>query len=530
MAGASQVKRRGIAMLLVLVCLFTATIIATSYLASRDNSAAIGSNVTAASTARWSAASALEVGVAIMQTETEWRTLHTDGKLLDDYVIGAASVDLDIIDMETGEAPTESTSVLQILATAIVGGVEQTATAVARVEPYDDGTVDLDLSEFAIFARDKIKLENQTTIARWPEEPLSELGDRNALGTQSVDAAAVELTGDAAAIDTTVYTAPGASNLLISNDSSPELDTVELLDQIPMPAPPDPGVEFPQWDDMYPVINRAYTYVQATSDARVGELILSYGAVSDWVGDITVTTNHDCELHSGSKITVNDDATLIVFGNLVVKDASIELIDDASLTIFVRGDLDIDDGYIGNGAYDPATDRDATGGASWMDPQRIAIYSVTPEDNPWNWELHHNSVVKASIYAPDLYKITIMDDSALYGRVAVPYLNLKDRAAIFYDHGLDLGSGYTNPNSSLFDEDGHIIDSFLALVSLNSTDLSALADAGDLLIYAGGTVYGDIPEAEPEGGGSDPTPRTVPVNYQVVSFGTDIAEWEAIGQ
>ena len=57
MAGASQVKRRGIAMLLVLVCLFTATIIATSYLASRDNSAAIGSNVTEASAARWSAAS-----------------------------------------------------------------------------------------------------------------------------------------------------------------------------------------------------------------------------------------------------------------------------------------------------------------------------------------------------------------------------------------------------------------------------------------------------------------------------------------
>ena len=56
-------NRRGIAMMLVLISLALATILASAYLASRDNSLAIGRNATASAAARWAALSALEIGV-----------------------------------------------------------------------------------------------------------------------------------------------------------------------------------------------------------------------------------------------------------------------------------------------------------------------------------------------------------------------------------------------------------------------------------------------------------------------------------
>ncbi|MCZ6811090.1 MAG: hypothetical protein O7D97_03725, partial [Planctomycetota bacterium] len=102
-----NVNRRGLAMLLVLVGLMIGTILATAYLASRDNSAAIGENIAAAARARWGAASALELGIAIMQTQTDWRTSHINGKLLDDYsFLAGATIDLDIIDLQTALPPT----------------------------------------------------------------------------------------------------------------------------------------------------------------------------------------------------------------------------------------------------------------------------------------------------------------------------------------------------------------------------------------------------------------------------------------
>ena len=75
-----NVNRRGLAMLLVLVSLMLATIMATAYLASRDNSLPIGDNIEAATAARWAALSALDTTQALLETETDWRTADPQGR------------------------------------------------------------------------------------------------------------------------------------------------------------------------------------------------------------------------------------------------------------------------------------------------------------------------------------------------------------------------------------------------------------------------------------------------------------------
>jgi hypothetical protein len=516
-------------MLLVLISLAMATIVAVSYLASRDNSAAIGQNVTASAGARWAAISGLELGVAILETDSDWRTAHTEGKLLDDYDLDGVLLDLDLIDLETGEPPTIYSQHIKLIATAVVDGVAQEATAIAEVFGTDDGvTVNVDLSEFAIFANDSIRLEGRGTITRWPVSPLAALGKRISIGTRGNDAYTVELVGDSASIDTTVYAPPTASTSLVKNDTALVVETVRLEDTIPMPAAPDTGVVPPSPLDTYPVNDRSGGYVQVTSDVRVGSANLANSAVSHWIGDVTVTCNHNFTLDTGSVILVEGgDATLIVFEDLILDNgASIMLQPDATLTIFVGDDLNINDSYIGNmSAEDPL--RDNTGTASWIDPERVRIYSIPPVADVSDWDFHGNSVTKASIYGPDVATLQVRQTSAHYGRVAVQSILVKDDGAIFYDHLLDRGGGYTNPASPLFDADGRIKSDLLALPSLDTAALQTVADALQIPITIDGeTITVDIVEEPVVVEPGDPTPRTVPVTYEMEEFGTDMTQFE----
>ncbi len=60
-------------MLLVLISMGIATVLTTAYLASRDNSAAIGRNIADSYAARWAAFTGIELTAAIMETETAWQ-------------------------------------------------------------------------------------------------------------------------------------------------------------------------------------------------------------------------------------------------------------------------------------------------------------------------------------------------------------------------------------------------------------------------------------------------------------------------
>ena len=517
--------RRAIAMLLVLISLVTATILTVAYLASRDNSAMIGENVAAAAAARWAASAGLDVGIAVLQTEVDWRSAHTNGKLIDDYLLDGVSIDLDLTDLETGNPPTESTQYIEIRATATADGVEQTATATAEVPPPEGDPLPLDLAEFAVFATEKITLENDAIVTRWPTAPLTALGKPVSLGTHATGASAVEFKNDAAAIDTTVYTPPGASNSLILNASGPAVGTVALSDPVPVPAEPDPGVDWPEVGDFYPDNHRNGGYVAVEdADIRVAQVVLENGAISHWIGDVNVVANHDMHIKSHASIVVEGDATLICFEDLRISGGSIQVLDDSTLTIFVLDDLVLDDGYIGDGPYNFATDRDNTGDARYMQPSQIQIYGIDEPDRNSEWSFGHTSVAKASIYAPSTDRIEIKDTSALYGRVLTQHLKVKDHGALFYDHVLDPGNGYTDPDSPIYDTDGNIEDAFLLLASLDDADIQALADSLGLPIAIGNSIKA------PVGGNTDPpatvpgeaTPRPVEVSYQIESFGLDL--------
>ena len=527
-----NVNRRGLAMLLVLVGLMIGTILATAYLASRDNSAAIGENIADAAAARWGAASALELGIAIMQTQTDWRTSHINGKLLDDYpFLAGATIDLDIIDLQTTLPPTAESEYIQLTATATVDGLQQTAIAIAHVSAAPGAAVSVDLSEFAVFASERIRLQDMATVTRWPTAPLSHLGRRIAFATRGNSPSTVEIYGAATAIDTTLYHGPGTSQSLVTINNDTIVEQVSLQDQIPVPAPPTPSALPPDGVTTYPdlLINTATTI--AANERRNNIEILTSAGIVTLQGDIVVVAEEDLDLLPGSMMIIDGNVELDVFGDLTMDYAAIELKPNATLTIYVRDDVQLNFSYIGDERVDDL--RDSSGYASWMDPERIRFFTrplpAEGDDDgtlSQDWTLDYNSVVKGSLYSAHA-RVTIETDSALYGRVAATRLLIQDNGSLFYDHTLDSGMGYMNLDGPLYDVNEHIFDEFLGLASLDDADLLAASDATGTVIYCNGETYGTAPAEEIiVAAPGEPTPRPVPVEYEIVSFGTDMRDWE----
>ena len=524
-------RRRGVAMMLVLISLAVATIITSAYVASRDNSSLIGQNVVASAGAREAAISGIELGVAILQTESEWRFNHMDGRLLEAFPLDGGEFDLDLIDAETDMPPTEETRIVELTSTARVDGIAETATAVAEIfgGGEDAGSIDIDLSEFGVFASDKLRMENFATINRWSSSPLAGLGNGINVGTQADTAGTIELIGDAAAIDTTVFTGPSPSGSLVQNAGGPSINVMSLLDVIPMPDPPSAPFVAPSSPSLSDLdINGGTSTVSPSPVLEISWLRIRNSGKLTLSGDGGITMN-GLQLSRGSQLLIDGNVELAVHGMFEVDDSSIELLPGATLRVYVDGALSITDGYLGDGPFDPVTDLDTTGDARWMEPERLVIYSMPTISPLTQWKVNGASVVKGRLYAKDLMYLELRHTSAFYGNVVANEVRILEQAAIFYDHTLDSGNGYTIPNSGVFDEFDHIMAALLSLASLDTADVQAAADAMNVAITNGletldGTGASAVVEEEPEGPG--PTPRPLLVEYEITSIGGDSSAWE----
>lgn len=506
-------EHRGVAMLMVLISLLLATILTAGYLASRDNSAAIGANVVRAAEARWTAAAGLQFGIAIMQTESAWRTDHSSGKLLDDYPLATGTFDLDLIDAETGDVPDEFTDAVYLTATGTVDGVSQVATA--RVIVTGGGSmesIDVDLSEFVIFAGD-IDIRDLATVARWLSAPAADIGEQLALGTQSTSMGAISIEAGAAPIDFLIYHGPGASPSLVLNNSGQPVDTVALLDQIPAPSPPaTPGMP----STFLSGFNAINTDLIVPQSLTLNDLRASNGQITVQDGQVVYVRQQSVLMNGG--LTVDGDATLVFTTPLIVSNGYIELTPGSTVTIFANGGIDMSSGYIGPQRADQSA-RDNSGEAPYVDPDSVTIHGGG------NWRLQNNSVVQGAMYAPGA-ALRIDGDSAVYGSVMTQSLEMTQNAAIFYDGALNDRIGYTNLQSAVYLGNGHVKPELIALASLDPSTLTTLASDTGTIVKRIDATYKGTPPIDPVVPPSEPSPRPVHVQVDLLSFGDPTSTWE----
>jgi len=521
--------RRGIAMMLVLVSVAVALILASSYMVSRDNSLAISHNSVASTQARWAAMSGLETAVAILQTDTDWRLNHIDGMLVDDYQVAGAALTITVLDIETNQAPTANSEYLRILATAEVDldndgtfDGRQSTVFLAYVPVITNPRVAVGLNEFAVFARDSFQMRNDSTVARWPKAPLGKLGRRLNIATHAQGSGDILITDNAACVDCTVYHSNSASGTLVNDTSGPAVALESLPFDIPFPGVPDHGEPNSAGGSDTTIDG---TTVTASSNDRFDDIFVKNGAEWTLQGDITIVAEDDLEVTAGSTIVIDGNVTLVVFDDLRVTLSAIEVTPGSTLTVYIGDDLIVTDGYIGEVRSDNV--RDNSGNEQYMDPLDIRFYTIETTLEIRFWQLWANSVVKGSFHGETL-RVTINQDSAVYGRIAGKTVTISDNGALFYDPALDTRVGYTNPDSKLFNAADGLATAFSLGFTLDFGSLLTLADTTGTIIQANGKiVVPTIPSTPPPPpAAGDPTPRPVPVEYILVTFGPDMTQWE----
>ena len=525
-----SVRRRGVAMLLVIISVATATILATAYLASRDNSAAIGENASNAIAARWASESALETGLTILQTRRDWRTAHTGGMLFEDANFTGVLVTLQVTDRETGAPPTSDTEHVLLTTIARLGGLRQVTTATAFVPIKGDRTIDVTLNEFAAFTRGQMSFQDQSGISPWSSSPLSHIQLRQKIGTNARSAGLVEFGGSTFPADVTLFADKSASSNVQINNSPIPSHQVILEDPIPVYDPPKPpsGLLDGLLNLLFPPSDLTVESSRTISSDQIYRnlMIRNNNTVVQLNGNTGIATERDLTMEPGTTIRVSGQGTLLVMRDLNLSNAQILLAPNARLTIFAGGNVDLDGAYIGD---EGDLQYNSHGSAGYIDPRRVEIYGVKPGSGStrYAWTID-DTVIKGIVHAP-WSNVAMSGTSALYGRIASDTITATGHSSIFYDHKLDRGVGFTNPHSRIYNSTGNIISTIVgAVITLDVVDLQALALLLDYHVYTtiGGVVSGLTADSEPLIGGTQPTPRPIVIIDAFESSGTSIERWE----
>ena len=521
-------QRRGIALMLVMVAILVTGGMALAYFGSRDNSIAISSNIEASTRARAVAESGLDLAIAILETDSDWRTNHIEGVLLSDFVIGGGTITLTLMDSDTTLPPSESTMNVDITVRANVDELIQSAKANATITPNDE-SFDVDFSEFAIFAQSRIEIDGAASLLHWSASPLSFQEQSLLIGTLATNPMSVNINSNSQQTVMELYTIEGASSMVTTSS----MDVQELADIPPYPSsPPAPtsGLSlFATGDENSNHNSNSQQNLGINSNSNSG----FHSEQFDIASGTYVVDN--LSLLPGETLAIHGDATISITGDLVLRHAAILVDDDASLTIHIGGNVSVVTSYLGN---------ENQSIQSYMDPSQLQLFG----HNQTQWVFSGLTIIKGEIYAPHS-EVEARGQTTICGRIAADEVTMRGAARLLYDPTLDHG-GFADFESSLYNDNGELYPELFQLTSLDPflineimLAISMLNDGSD-----GGSVVSEsirvsvmvpppITKSMLNDGSdnqyvndwlSDPTDRIHDVVYALLVYGVDAHLWESL--
>jgi hypothetical protein len=497
----NQPVRRGIALMLVMVAILVTGSMAVAYFGSRDNSIAISMNVEAAARARAVAESGLDLAVAILETDSDWRVQHVDGVILDSFAFGGGEITLIIIDTDTDSPPTESTNKVEITILSSVGGITQTTKATATIFP-DEEEFDVDYSEFALFSQSHLTIRDVASVQQWTASPLGNQQNTVQIGTLATSPMSVQINSWGQNSNLELHTLSTASSMVSSSLTSNR----SFSEHPPFPKSPDPPqnaapLELPTNKHHS---SHSSIWSQNFTTGITNTFGKNFNTFDVYEGAYEIDT---LQLNSNQPVVIHGDVTLSIKNTLTLNSASIELAQDATLTVHVGGDVKITSSYIGNENHSIN---------SWSDPSRVQLFG----HNDTDWDLRGTTTIKGEIYAPES-DIELTGLSTICGRIAAEEITLRGASRLLYDQTLDHG-GFADDSSSLYDDDGTMLEGLRQLAQLDPVLISSLQQAAFAVID---DEYGSWQDWW-----SSPTQRPNEVIYTIVVYGVDARRWESLAR
>ncbi len=463
----AEPRRRGFAMMLVLIGLAVVTVSVSVYLGQVERAPDMSSNVVNAVQARAAAETGLALTNKILNADgVDWKTAHVDGVLIDEYDFGGGTISVTIADAE-GNVPTADTETIVITSKGSVGSLAQITEAEINTVETPIG-IDYDLSEFAVFANWEIEVDD-AFIYPWRLADFSNGVMPTRLGTNSKALSSLSLSNSAYVYDGLLYTREKAntSAILDTRGSGREVVHKPISEDsnIPLPTPPTPDTSGCTPGSPYTAAFNSGTRNLSVS-REFGNFALNNTANVVIPNDGTVVHVLGSLILNAGDIFVRGDTKLVIGGNLVVGAFStIEVLDGATLEIYVGGNIEITEGAIG---FDELVvwdaDRDPKDSVvEYRNPSDIKIYNLNGNSGG-QWLIRNRSFVCAQLYGP-VNTVDIESQSALFGNVVCDEFRIESGSYLHYDPALDERMGYTNANSMCYATDGSFDESIASLAT-----------------------------------------------------------------
>ncbi len=509
-AGTVRPERRGVALMLAMVALGTATILTTAYVTSRSNSPAMGLHAQESAAAVWAAESATQVALAALQTEVDW----IDGapeRLFDALPIAGGVASVLVTDAE-GNAPDADDRVVVVTVVAVVHGVRSVTQQVAHLSDLDmavEDAADARLGEFGLFGTGSVTIADGAEVGVWPLSPALMGGAMNALGVGFDSATSLVVEAGAVLTKTMLVVEEGSSGALQDMVAAGAYMGGGVM---PAPAPAGPARlpaalsalrgSLSLGDRTYdgpfaivPLLPGNYKTLTVKNNA-----VLTLGA-GDYVFEQVLVDG------SGVLRALGEVRVLVSSGGFDVKNrGAVEIADDVSgLRLYLAQDMRVEDAVLG---FPREMGRDASRGpddvAAYADPAQVHVYTLGTADGGGGSakvEMRTNAIARGVVHAPNA-EFRLDSGAAFFGRATGRDMDLRSGTRFLYDPALNPGCGFTDFDGPLYDANGEMAAWLTAALHTFDSGDMAMDDLRPLLV-ANKPAEPIEPEPEPTG----PTPR-----------------------
>lgn len=504
---AARRDRRGVAMLLALCAVATATIVTAAYVASRENTPDIGANAVEAATAKWSAESAGDLAVAALQTGLDLSSLSDPSTLVSSFDIAGGTATVSVTDAN-GDPPASDASQVVVTVTANVGGVTTTTQRIVNLQPPVPlaECIDPELGEFGVFATDALTIENGAALAPWNLSPAHAVGRTVDLGLAFSSASNLSVGASAAFVNARLFTgANAASSLKTQVTGASYVGGAALPVDVPAMRAAVPSAA--KGLVLRNVLNMTINSTRSLASGHYQDLSIGGGAVVTLSGAYSVS---DLAIENSAVVRISGDVLIHCRDDLEIRNlGAIEFVDaNSKVTFFVADSFILNNAAVG---VDRSIARNASrwGGSitTYTDPSRLKIYAVSTSDggsaSP-TYQIQQNAIFTGSIIAPGA-SITISNSSCAFGRLTGGAVKLQTGCWLLYDPAFDKGQGFTKINGPLYTKDFQPVAGLTdAIASITSGVTDLLGVTGLLAgLLGGGDDDGPISDS-PDG----VTPRT----------------------
>ncbi len=512
---------RGVAIVIALVAVGAATLLGLALASQRALTTDANDSISRTAAARAAAAGALDISLELASDASLFARNGAGADplpLFEPVLIGSNTYTAQIMDLDAAEAVSVDSTGFELVASATVQEVVQSARAVGRLQHADMvARVDLDLSEFGLLATSgvdgAITLGEHSNLSVWETAPFAALAEPIVIGSTGRHALAVARATTARAEGhVALRDGPFAADAVeraqqLADGIAPVPSDIHAPD-VTLPARPTPDLDIAAGADAVAAIGGRLasgdTVVSITDGLALsgddGTLVLDSANLETdaW---LQLDVGENLALSAGALIEVRVPTMIVVRGDFTLDASAIEVAPGASLVVIVAGDTAATGSSFVGPARESAT-LDRTPSAPYPDGGAHAAVVMAAADSTVT--LGGASVLMGRVYAPAA-DVRLDADATIFGAAVGETVVLDGGARLFYDPSLDSGRGWLNPQSGIWGADARPKPAILDVSSFTDEALRTLWEssqiavepiAGPILVNAHVAMAGGVYDAE----------------------------------